>query len=67
MNIILLSGAAAIALTSAPVLAATHAAAPAAAAKLSVPNNILLADWTGPYDGVPPWDQVKPALFPQAI
>ena len=32
-----------------------------------MPNNILLAEWTGPYDGVPPWDQVKPELFPQAF
>jgi peptidyl-dipeptidase Dcp len=33
----------------------------------AVPSNILLADWTGPYAGVPPWDQVRPALFPEAI
>ncbi|MGI8612117.1 MAG: M3 family metallopeptidase, partial [Sphingomicrobium sp.] len=32
-----------------------------------VPDNALLADWTGPYDGVPPWQLVKPELFPQAI
>lgn len=42
------------------------AEAPAAAA-VTVPDNILLADWTGPYDGVPPWDQVKPEMFPEAI
>ena len=24
-------------------------------------------DWTGPYDGVPPWDQVKPELFHEAF
>jgi peptidyl-dipeptidase Dcp len=40
------------------------AAAPAAPV---VPDNILLADWTGPYDGVPPWDKVAPELFPEAI
>ena len=34
---------------------------------VTVPDNILLADWTGPYDGVPPWDRVKPELFPEAI
>ncbi|MEO8177099.1 MAG: M3 family metallopeptidase [Sphingomicrobium sp.] len=34
---------------------------------IAVPDNVLLADWTGPYDGVPPWDQVKPEQFPQAI
>ncbi len=49
--------------------AATSAASAetAAAAPVAVPNNILLADWTGPYEGVPPWDQVKPALFPEAF
>jgi peptidyl-dipeptidase Dcp len=63
----LLSGAAAIALASAPALAASQGAMPAAAASVAVPNNVLLADWTGPYDGVPPWDKVKPELFPEAI
>jgi peptidyl-dipeptidase Dcp len=29
--------------------------------------NILTAEWTGPYEGVPPWDKVTPALFPAAI
>ena len=33
-----------------------------------VPDNILLADWAGPfYDGVPPFDQVRPDLFPEAF
>ena len=32
-----------------------------------MPDNILLADWTGPYGGVPPWDQVKPTQFPEAL
>jgi peptidyl-dipeptidase Dcp len=32
-----------------------------------VPDNILLADWSGPYDGVPPFDKVTPAMFPEAI
>jgi len=46
------------------------AAADAVAAQVdvpAVPANILLADWTGSYDGVPPWDQVKPELFPEAF
>jgi peptidyl-dipeptidase Dcp len=30
-------------------------------------RNILLEDWTGPFDGVPPWDQVRPAMFPEAF
>jgi peptidyl-dipeptidase Dcp len=42
-------------------------AAAAAAAQAAATNNVLLADWTGPYEGVPPWDKVTPALFPQAL
>jgi peptidyl-dipeptidase Dcp len=29
--------------------------------------NALLAEWTGPHGGVPPWDQAQPALFPEAF
>lgn len=29
--------------------------------------NPLLATWTGPYGGVPPWDRVQPADFPEAF
>lgn len=29
--------------------------------------NPLLADWSGPHGGVPPWDKVSPELFPAAI
>ena len=36
-------------------------------AAVAVPANILLADWTGDYGGVPPWDKVRPDLFDQAI
>ncbi len=32
-----------------------------------VPDNLLLKDWSGPYGGVPPWDQVKPEMFDEAI
>ncbi|MGF1550606.1 MAG: M3 family metallopeptidase [Sphingomonadaceae bacterium] len=35
--------------------------------EMTVPDNILLAEWTGPYDGVPPFDEVRPELFPEAI
>jgi peptidyl-dipeptidase Dcp len=59
----LLGGAAAIALATVPAAAATNSA-PAA---VKVADNILLQDWTGPYGGVPPWDKVKPDLFPQAF
>ncbi len=27
----------------------------------------ILDPWTGPYDGVPPWDKVKPSDFPAAF
>jgi len=64
----LLGGAAALAFAGiAGVAWAAQATAQAAPAPAAVPNNVLLADWTGPYDGVPPWDKVKPELFPEAI
>ena len=65
MKVMLLAGSAAIALAGG--LANQALAQPVAAARPAVPNNVLLAEWTGPYDGVPPWDQVKPGLFPQAF
>ena len=55
---------------AAPIPASTAGRPPAGArvaAAVAVPDNILLADWTGPYDGVPPWDQVKPELFREAL
>lgn len=45
---------------AAPPAARTEPAVP-------VPDNVLLAEWTGPFAGVPPWDQVKPELFPEAF
>lgn len=30
-------------------------------------DSALLKSWTGPYGGVPPWDQVKPEEFPDAF
>ena len=33
----------------------------------AIPDNILLKDWPGSYDGVPPFDQVRPELFPEAF
>ncbi|WP_417608437.1 M3 family metallopeptidase [Parasphingorhabdus sp.] len=32
-----------------------------------VADNTVLQPWTGPYDGVPPWDEVKVSDFPQAF
>ena len=46
---------------------ASAAVAAAAPAPVAVPDNILLAEWQGPYDGVPPFDKVTPELFPEAI
>ena len=51
----------------APPVGEAPADVAAAEPAVPVPSNILLADWTGSYDGVPPWDQVKPALFPEAL
>lgn len=46
-------------------LATTPVAAGAEAPATAI--NPLLADWTGPEGGVPPWEKVRPELFPQAI
>ena len=64
MKAIWLAGAAVAALGGNTILAAQQNPAPAASAAAA---NILLADWTGPYDGVPPWDRVRPELFPEAF
>ena len=67
MKNLLLGGAAAIALSAFAVPAFGAQATTAGAATAVVPDNILLKKWTGPYDGVPPWDQVTPALFGPAF
>ncbi|WP_033074672.1 M3 family metallopeptidase [Sphingopyxis sp. MWB1] len=41
------------------------AAEPAASAPADA--NPLTAEWTGPYEGVPPWDKLDPELFPDAF
>ncbi len=33
----------------------------------SASDPVLLQEWTGPYEGVPPWDKVKVADFPAAF
>ena len=40
---------------------------PVAAAEPVVPDNILLAKFSGPFDGVPQWDKVTPGLFDEAF
>jgi peptidyl-dipeptidase Dcp len=75
---LLMSGVAAAALTGCatssedprfggvPMTAAEAEPAEPVAAAVPVPANPLLAEWAGPYNGVPPWDQVKPELFDEA-
>jgi len=67
MKLILMAGAAVLAMAAAVPAVGAEQAEAGAAATVAVPNNPLLAKWTGPYDGVPPWDQVKPELFDEAI
>ncbi len=64
MKAFLLAGAAVIGVAAAAQ--ANMQAAPTTTAAVAVPNNILLADWKGSYQGVPPWDQVKPEQFDEA-
>src|SRR5690606_32316146 len=42
-------------------------APPETAAQAPISDNPLLAGWTGPYGGVPPWDQVRLERFPEAF
>ncbi len=64
MKAFLMAGAAVISVAAAAQT--TMPAAQATTAAVAVPNNILLVDWTGPYQGVPPWDQVKAEQFDEA-
>ena len=69
MKSLLMAGTAFAALAgfTVPAVAAAQPAAAPTAASVAVPDNVLLAAWTGPYQGVPPWDKVKPELFDEAI
>ena len=62
----------AVGASGAPVHARSQAPAVPAAPAAPGPGaqaagNPLLAPWTGPFGGVPPWDAVKPELFPPAF
>lgn len=46
---------------------ATTDSAPPAAEAPKPAGNVLTAAWTGPYQGVPPWDKMQPDLFPAAF
>ncbi len=45
----------------------TAVAAEPAAKTVPAGQNPMLAPWTGPYEGVPPWDELDPELFPGAF
>ncbi|MDQ8755375.1 M3 family metallopeptidase [Sphingosinicella sp. LHD-64] len=68
MKAVLLASAALMAVGASAVFAqgTTGGGAPASTTA-PVPGNVLLADWTGPSDGVPPFDRVRPELFPEAF
>ena len=70
MKHVMLAGSAGLALAGGFAVQAMAASpvtlAGAQAAAAAVPDNVLLADWSGPYQGVPPWDKVKPEQFDQA-
>ncbi len=59
-----LSGVAGPAISAEPI---SMAGAQAAAALAPKPSNPLLADWTGPYGGVPAWDRYNPSQFGEAF
>ena len=52
-------------MSSAAIMPAAAFAQPAAAT--AVPDNVLLKDFAGQFDGVPQWDQVKPKAFDEAF
>jgi peptidyl-dipeptidase Dcp len=66
----LVAGAGLLALSTAACASAgehvnTSPGVPAGGAAMA--TNPLLAPWTGPYGGVPPWDRVGPEDFPEAF
>jgi peptidyl-dipeptidase Dcp len=50
-----------------PMTASAAPAATPAPAAAPAGQNPMLAEWTGPYEGVPPWDKMDPELFPDAF
>jgi peptidyl-dipeptidase Dcp len=52
-----------------PEQAAAYQAAQSDIARLTAEanQNVLLAPWTGPYGGVPPWDHAQTSAFPAAF
>ncbi|PTW49253.1 peptidyl-dipeptidase Dcp [Sphingomonas faeni] len=56
-----------LAASAVALMASTSIVAQTGATSTTPAANPLLADWTGPLGGVPPWDKVRPELFPQAF
>lgn len=56
-----------LAASAVALMVSTSVVAQTGAATTTPAANPLLADWTGPTGGVPPWDKVRPELFPQAF
>ncbi len=54
---------------SAAATSPAYAAAQAEVARLAAQanDNVLIKPWSGPHDGVPPWDQANPELMPAAL
>lgn len=55
-----------LAITLSALMSSSVMASPPQAAQATT-TNPLLGAWAGPYGGVPPWDKVKPELFPSAF
>ncbi|WP_326524017.1 M3 family metallopeptidase [Sphingomonas sp.] len=53
--------------TSVNAMSQTTPPAPPAQTAAAVDPAPLLAPWSGPFDGVPQWDKVTPAMFPPAF
>jgi len=65
--VLLLAGCAAVPAAE-PVATASAEPQPSpGASAVAVPDNVLLAEWTGFSGGVPPWDKVKVGDFPAAF
>jgi peptidyl-dipeptidase Dcp len=65
-SVLLASAGVAVLLAAETTPPAAETAQPAAAAKADAPNP-MLAPWTGPYGGVPPFDKVKVEQFKPAL
>lgn len=61
------SSAALLGIAATPVMANDHAEKVSKVSAMQEQNNSILQTWKGPYDGVPAWNEVKVADFPNAF